>query len=412
MYISRHIEGRLQNLSQHFKVILVTGARQVGKSTLLAHMLPGLEHIAFNPVEDTYGAKKDPKLFLQNFLPPVILDEIQYVPELLAFIKLIVDQEKKKGLYYLTGSHNLSILKNVSESLAGRVGVINLGGMTPFELYHQKNSSWIPFYIKDPDKLLTKTKGLLKPDRTLYELIWRGSLPEVMQLPDHVVSDYYSSYVQTYVERDIRFLENSIDLSQFSKFIGITAALTAQEINYMRLGKDTGGISNLTAHKWLNLLKYSYQWRELSAYSGNTIKRISKKTKGYISDTGLACYLHKLSSPSALANHPLFGSLFETFCINMIHNVFSGYMQPRAYHWRSSGGAEVDLILEMDGTLYPIEIKSRSYLTKFDARGIKAFMDTYPTKKIAPGVIIYTGPQYYKLEEYVYAIPWNMLCHE
>lgn len=408
MYISRHVEEKVAELAKYFKIILVTGARQVGKSTMLAHLFPNLKHITFNPIEDSYGAKADPKLFLQNFPSPIILDEIQYVPELLPHIKILVDQTDDKGRYYLTGSHNLSIMKTVSESLAGRVGIIHMCGMTPYEIYNAKHQSWIHQYIADPKTFLERTAGVLKTDKTLYELIWRGTLPETIKLPNEIIHDYYSSYVQTYIERDVRFFSNSIDLSQFSKFTSIAAALTAQEINYAQLGREIG-ISNVTASKWLDLLKYSYQWKEISPYHGNTIKRISKKPKGYITDTGLACYLHKISKPEALSNNPIFGNLFETFCINMIQGLFSSQVQPAFYHWRSSGGAEVDLILEMNGMIYPIEIKSRSYLSKFDARGIKAFKETYANKKIAPGVIIYTGDILYKIEEDIYAAPWNAM---
>lgn len=409
MYISRHVEAKLVNLSQYFKIILVTGARQVGKSTLLSHMLPKLQHITFNPVEDVYGAREDPKLFLQNFPAPLILDEIQYVPELLPFMKILVDQENKEGVYYLTESHNLSMLKTISESLAGRVGIMNICGMTPYEIYQLKDQAWVQHYINDPYTLLSKATGVIKSDKTLYELVWRGSLPGTIKLPNEIIPDYYSSYVQTYIERDVRFLGNSIDLAHFSKFIGILAALTSQEINFTQLGREIG-ISHVTASKWIDLLKYSYQWKEIAPYSGNTIKRISKKAKGHISDTGLACYLHKLSTPNALSNNPIFGSLFETFCVNMIYGLLGEHMQPSFYHWRSSGGAEVDLILEMNGMLYPIEIKSRSYLNKSDTRGIQAFRETYTNKKIAPGLIIYTGDKYYPLERDTYAIPWNMLC--
>jgi predicted AAA+ superfamily ATPase len=406
MYLHRHIEKNLRELAQYFKIVLVKGARQTGKSTMLAHAFPNLKHIVFDPVQDMYGARKDPDLFLDNFPPPLILDEIQYAPELLPALKRRVDQRPEKGQYFLTGSQNLSVLKNVAESLAGRVGILQLPPLSAFELTQNFNS-WITQYLISPEELPRSFSGTLPHTKTLYEYLWRGGFPGILELPDHLLPDYFSAYLQTYVERDIRLIENIQDLNLFERFLGIVSMLSGQEINYSQLGREIG-ISHPTATRWLNLLTHSYQWHEIGPYHGNTIKRISKKSKGYITDTGFACYLQRISSKDALAQNPALGAIFETYCINMIIQSLNGTsVKPHFYHWRSQASAEVDLILEMDGALYPIEIKCKTVLSKHDARGILAFRESYPRQKIQPGLILYPGKTCYNVHESVIALPWD-----
>jgi predicted AAA+ superfamily ATPase len=410
MYHTRHIQQKLDELSNYFKVILVKGARQVGKSTMLKKVFPNLKCIVFDPIQDLYGARSDPDLFLDNFPAPIILDEIQYAPELLAALKRRVDESDKKGQYFLTGSQNLSVMKGIAESLAGRVGILHLENMTLDEMANtvviDDKLNWLELYLRTPDQL----PSLIVDDPSqeiLYEHLWRGAFPGIMEMKDQFIPDYYSSYLQTYIERDVRQLENIKDLNQFSRFVALSAALTAQEINYSQLGREIG-ISPATANEWLNILNYTFQWREVWPYSGNIIKRISKKSKGYITDTGFACYLQRISSPTALAAHPLLGALFETWVVNNISK-FSGTIatMPQMYHWRTNGGAEVDLILEFDGAFYPIEIKCKTTVQARDLTGINSFRTSYPHLKIMPGLLIYAGKTCYKLPNNIIALPWN-----
>lgn len=408
-YLHRHLENKLTKLSKNFKVLLLKGARQVGKSTLLQKCFPDLKCITFDPVQDLFEARKDPDLFLDNFPAPLILDEIQYVPELIPAIKRRVDNSSKKGQYIITGSQNISIIRNIAESLAGRVGILELEGMTPYEMLSQKESSWLELYLKNPDKLKQKFKGTLNSEQTLYESVWNGAFPALIDFDYEFIPDYFKSYLQTYIERDVRLFADINDLSLFSRFVSLVAASSAQEINKSQLGRDIG-LSPKQASKWLEILAYSYQWREIPPYSTNLMKRVSKKSKGYFMDTGLLCYLQRISSPEALAAHPLWGALFETFCINMIIRLAQPLkLSPVFYHWRSNGGAELDLLLEMDSKLYPIEIKAKSNLTKHDARGIKAFRETYPKAAVEKGLILYTGKEIYKINDDVLALPWNAL---
>lgn len=243
----------------------------------------------------------------------------------------------------------------------------------------------------------------------LVRHIWRGQLPGVLDESDEIVYDYYRSYIQTYIERDVRLLDNIRDLSSFSRFVGLAAALTAQEVNAAKFGRDVG-VMPATARAWLDVLAHTYQWLELDAYSGNTIKRLSGKKKGHMRDTGVACALQRVTSPETLAVHPLLGSLFETMVVGMVHAQFVTLaVPPRAYHWRTNGGAELDLVLELDGKLYPAEVKCSTNITRYDASGIHAFRETYGCM-VQPGVVIYAGKEFRRVDDFTTAVPWDAIA--
>jgi predicted AAA+ superfamily ATPase len=395
-------------MARNFKVVMLVGARQVGKSSLLSHLYPDLTHITFDPYNDQYGAKADPDLFLKNFRAPLILDEVQYTPELLSSIKRFVDQSPDKGQYFLTGSHNFALLKNAAESLAGRVGILELNGLTYFERTKRLESHWLKHYLTAPNSFSEALKADLSEG--IYEKIWVGQLPALATVEQDFVPDYLRSYIQTYLERDIRVFENIDDMDKFDRFLGLCAAMTAQEINDSEFGRELS-LSSPTIKRWRSRLVASYQWREILPYYGNTIKRLTKKPKGYFCDTGLACYLQRISSPLALASHPYLGHLFESYCVSLISTLCTTLSPaPKMYHWRTNGGAEVDLILEYDGRLYPIEIKCKTSVTKRDAQGITAFHETYGHMNVAPGIILYLGDYPLQIKENVMAIPWNSYC--
>jgi hypothetical protein len=407
-YKVRHLESKLKETARHFKVVLVLGARQVGKSTLLHHVFPEAQVILFEPLQDLYNVREDPDLFLNNFPSPLILDEVQYVPELLPTLKRRVDASDKKGQYFLTGSQNLSVLKTVAESMAGRVGILNLEGFTTEEMLGLgTKTGWLPIYLNHPEALRTSVRGVYQEFANLAHFLWRGTYPGILEIPDSGISTYFRSYLQTYVDRDVRTMENIKELADFNRFLNLVAALSAQEINASHLGREIG-IAPATAQRWLDLLTYTYQWLELFPYHGNTIKRISGKRKGHLRDTGLGCYLQRISSPEGVAAHPNLGALFESWVVNYIYRQFVHLpLDPHAYHWRTHGGAEVDLILEMNGKLYPIEIKCKTNVSKQDASGIKAFRETYPRQNVMPGLIVYCGNECFAVDEDVIALPWN-----
>ncbi|OGT44739.1 MAG: GTP-binding protein [Gammaproteobacteria bacterium RIFCSPHIGHO2_12_FULL_37_34] len=405
-YKKRLLEEKLRKLGTVFPAIVLTGARQVGKSTLFKYLLPGAQQVIFDPTIDIGNARKDPELFLNHLQLPAILDEIQYAPELLSVIKRRIDEKKIPGQYWITGSQNLNVIKNISESLAGRAAVLSLYPMTLAERYDEA-SSWVVDYFKNPQQFLTKASTRI--EQLLASVIWRGGYPGLIDLANELQSDALSSYLSTYIERDVRLLSEVSDLQEFSRFVQLVANLTAQEIHFTQLGREIG-VSPQTAQRWLNLLKSTYQWIELPAYSGNTIKRISMKRKGYFIDTGLACHLMHISTPNALLGHPKLGALFETYVVNdILRQLPLLHGNPAIYHWRSHAGAEVDLLLEMDNMYYPIEIKCKTRPTKNDLRGIQAFRQTYPQLKLAPGLLICAIDKITPFADDCYAMPFDML---
>ena len=411
MYKDRLITDRLKKLASSFPAVVVCGARQVGKSTLVKHIFPDRDVIVFDPVIDIGNARKDPDLFLDNHPAPIILDEIQYAPELVAAIKRRIDKNRKSGQYIITGSQQWHVIKSIAESLAGRAVFLNLEGFSLAEIYRQaKQNVWLQRWLEDPDKFKTNAKpSRLKCKRTLYEQLWRGWLPDADKLSLELIPDFYNSYLQTYIERDIRLISDVSDWQLFGRFIRILAALTAQEINYSQVGRELG-LTPQTAHRWIAMFSATFQWFEVPAYSGNTIKRISNKPKGYIADTGFACALQMLSTPKSLGGHPLIGALFETAVVGEIRKLCSKLATPpRMYHWQSHGGAEVDLILERDGIFYPIEVKMTSSPSRDDTKSITAFRKTYPKLNISPGLVICPTENFHKISENDYALPWDTL---
>ncbi len=412
IYYTRHVEEKIKTFAKYFKVVLVLGARQVGKSTLLNHVFPDLQHIVFDPVTDEFLVRSDPELFLQNFKGSLILDEIQYVPELLAVIKRYVDKSNAKGQYFLTGSHNLSMLKQVSESMAGRVGIIELSPLSLHEITNNgsRKNTWLRDYLDSAEQFATVDHNIFDNYETgLFETIWNGGMPGVLTLPDHLHADYFKAYLNTYIERDVRVVGQIDDIHSFSQFVRILSVLTAQEINYAHLGREIG-IQAKTVTNWMSIMQTCYQWHEILPYYTNTIKRLSKKRKGYFSDSGFACYLQNITSSIALAAHPNRGALFETWVINQIKTLINILpFEPQIYHWRTNGGAEIDLLLEKDNVFYPIEIKCKVQLSKHDISGIMAFREAYPHLNVAKGLVIYAGENSYQINPYVTALSWKTI---
>lgn len=408
-YKRRLATSKLVALAEHFAVVVVSGARQVGKSTLLKHQFPDWDMVVLDPVVDVGNARADPELFLQNHPGPLILDEIQYCPELVPCIKRMVDREKRPGMFILTGSQQWSVIKSISESLAGRAVFLDLDGFTVSEIAEDVSAaSWLERYLEDPTRFVSANNRRIDHGRTLYQCLWRGRLPEMDTLPDSFVGDFFSAYVRSYVERDVRLMLQADDWQQFGRFVQLVSALTAQEVNFSQLGRDIG-ITPQTAKRWLAVLRATFQWAELPAYHGNTIKRISSKPKGYFRDTGLACHLARISSPTALGGHPMAGSLFETAVVGEILTLLTPLAgKPQPYHWRIHSGSEVDLLLERDGVLHPIEIKLSSRPARKDARGITALRKNYPALNIAPGLVIAPVESVEQLSENDYAIPWDL----
>ena len=401
-YIHRAITVRLKKMIQHFPSVVVVGARQVGKSTLVKHLFPHFSYVLFDPYEDVENARRDPDFFLSNHKLPIILDEVQYAPEVISAVKRRIDRDRTSGQYILTGSQQWGVMKRMAESLTGRTVILQLESFSLSEIAaNPPDESWLLQWLSiacEPTNRPAVSSYLQLPCPT-YEQLWRGFLPEAQKLPLELVASFHETYQKTYIERDLRLLTDVSNLHLFMRFVRLVAALTAQEINYQEIGRDLG-VANETAKRWLNSLKEIFEWHEIPAFSMNTLKRISKKPKGYFADTGQICFSQAISSPQAIGGHPLWGSLFETAVVNEIRKqlLWTGN-SGNLYHWRSHGGAECDLIIEQDGFYYPIEIKSKTHPTRSDATGLQAFRKTYPSLKIAKGLVLCHSDKLYPLTE-------------
>ena len=412
-YRQRHLEDRISRLRQAVPVILVLGARQAGKSTMLSHLAPEADRIVFDPVIDVNNAREDPELFLDQYRPPLVLDEVQYVPNLLGVIKRRVDEDRRPGQYSLTGSQNLMLLGSVSESMAGRVAVLDLPFLSLAERCRgaATNRTWVEdLFAPDPvDRL--RSRGRLAPramEPTLASRLWRGGFPGHLDHDDAILPDLFASYMRTYIERDVRRVAAVEDAGLFARFVGLCAAHSGQEINHSRLGRELG-VTYHTAQRWLAILQATYQWLEVPAFSGNPTKRLSGRPKGYFADTGLAAWTQRISSPTALMSNPIQGALFETHVVlDLLKQTQTMSHPPRAHHWRMHSGAEVDLVLERDGVLIAVEAKSSTRVTRADTRGIRAFRDIYPRLEHGIGVVVAAVRETALVADDIIAIPYDI----
>lgn len=415
VYIKRSLTSKLTESLRYFPAVAITGARQVGKSTWLKEVLgKNADTVVFDPLIDIGNARADPELFLRSRKPKggaqcLILDEIQYVPQLVPVLKRMIDEDRRPGQYIITGSQQWEVMKALSESLAGRVVFIDLEGFNLSEVSRVSvELSWLDNWLENPDSFLKKKYTRLKLENSVFETIWRGSFPEIQFLSLEMTSLFFASYLRTYIERDARQLADIQDWELFSRFVRLCSALSAQEINFSHLGRDLG-LTPQTARRWLQILKATFQWYEVNAFSQNTVKRISGKPKGYLADTGFLCFAQSISSPEALAGHPLWGAVFETaIAAELRKQIALMKSPPQLYHWRSHGGAEVDIILERDNRYFPIEVKSKSHPNKRDLSGIQAFRSTFPNLRVGPGLVIAPTQEVAALSAQDYVIPWDL----
>lgn len=355
MYINRAMEKTVLNIQASFPVLLITGPRQVGKTTLLKRLAePHRRYVTLDDPMLRELAVTDPALFLQRFEPPVLIDEIQYAPQLLPHLKMYVDQHQHNGDFWLTGSQMFHLMKNASESLAGRVGIVNLLGLANSELMEQITK---PFTTK-PTELLEKLKTA-KPLKlsAVYERIYKGSMPALYASDNINTEIFFSSYIQTYLQRDIKDLTQVGDELSFFRFLTCVAARTGQMVNYAEMAKDTG-ISPPTAKQWLSILVSSGIVTLVEPYFNNTLKRISKAPKIYFLDTGLCAYLTKWTTPEALETGAMSGAFFETWVVGeIIKSYYNAGKRPPLYYYRDKDQREIDLLIHENNLLYPIEIK-------------------------------------------------------
>ena len=375
-YIHRAAEALVRRYSRYFKVVVVTGPRQVGKTTMLKHLADedrerGLNrtYVSLDNTAIRETAREDPALFMQRWKPPVLIDEIQKAPELLPYIKEIVDASDTTGAIWLTGSQPFHLMKNVSETLAGRVGIIELLGLSNAELDGRQSE---PFRC-DPDYFLRKV-GSVEPSNVseVFRRIFAGSLPALREMPDDMRASGYESYIDTYVMRDIRDLTQVADELKFRRFMRACAASTARPVVYAELAR-AADIDEKTAKAWLSLLVSSYLVKIVEPFSNNLIKRISKQPVLHFTDTGLAAYLAGWTTPESLESGAMNGHIFESYAFSELHKSYlnAGRVAPFAF-FKTNDKKEIDLLLESDGVIYPIEIKKTASPSKTDTRNMGA----------------------------------------
>lgn len=414
-YKTRTIEKSLNFLIDKCPVIMIAGPRQVGKTTLLNHLKATskkkINYISFDNVLLRTQAREDPELFLRTYETPIIIDEFQYVPELLSYIKIKVDKARENEMfgdgkevgtmYYLTGSQVFQTMKNVSESLAGRIGILDLFGFSTRELNNEKEDIFVP------DIKLLKKKEKLKNLSTLsiFERIINGSFPEVNSVNGRNREQFFETYIRTYLERDIRELINIKDEAKFVKFITSVAARTSQEFNAYEISRDIG-VDSKTIDEWISVLKNTHLVYMLQSYSNNNIKKAVKKPKIYFMDTGLACYLTGYLSAETLEKSAYNGAIFETYIVSEIIKSFTNNgIDPRSrlYYYRDTNQKEIDLLIFNDNTVYPVEIKKsanpgKAAIKNFDV--VKKFGCT-----VGNGIVLCMMENVMPIDENNYYVP-------
>ena len=359
MYVTRHMEPVVLEVSSQYPALLIVGPRQVGKTTMLEYLIEiegrGRTVVTLDDLTERELAKTDPKMFFQLHKPPLLIDEVQYAPELFPYIKMMVDQRHQPGDFWMTGSQLFKMMEGVQESLAGRVALLHLSPMSQSEILHRPATG--PFRV-DLNALQKRQQHCQICDTpTMYQRIFRGGMPALVTGQYTNASLFYSSYIDTYMERDVRRLSSGIDSLKFLRFLRATAARAGQQVNYKGIADDAE-IDQATAKSWLHILEALGIIFLLHPYSNNLLKRTVSTPKLYFYDTGLVCYLTRWTSPETAMAGAMNGALLENFTVSEVMKSYQNAGQePFLYYYRDSDAKEIDLLLEQDGKLYPLEIK-------------------------------------------------------
>lgn len=413
-YIHRSIEEKLKKSAGTYKAVLVTGPRQVGKSTLLKKVFEGRKYVSLDDPFLEQQAKDNGSMFMMLNQPPVTFDEIQRAPELFRYIKIKCDDTDETGLFCLSGSQQFKLMKNVSETLSGRISIIELAGLSLREI---QNDPFNQRFLPTMDYILERQKTVSTPEN-IWEIIHRGSYP-ALQNSELEWSSFYADYVRTYIERDVRELSAVQDLNAFQRFMIAVAARTGEILNYSNIADEVGK-DVVTIKNWISILEASGIIYLLEPYCSAVLKRAIKSPKLYFRDTGLACYLTRWLTADALAYGAMNGPMFETFVISEILKSFSNVGLDYRYfvsYYRGKDKkkvtrngetveleGEIDFIIEENGVLYPIEIKKNASVTA-DMTSAFQILDTIPEKKRGMGAVICMCPQPGTLRENVLQIP-------
>lgn len=405
-YISRNLENIVNQVTKEYPVVLVTGPRQVGKTTMLQKLMEGTDrgYVTLDDLNERSIAKTDPELFLQLHKPPILIDEVQYAPELFTYIKMHVDKNHEPGAFWLTGSQVFKLMQGVQESLAGRVAVLSLTSLSQAEIC---GGTLQPFAV-DMETLLARKESRTEADtREIFDRIYRGSMPVIVSGANSNSQIFYSSYLSTYIERDVRELSDAIDSLKFLRFITAVAARCGQMLNVAEIARDAD-INQMQAKSWLGILETLGIIFYLYPYSNNLLKRLVKTPKLYFYDTGLVSYLTKWSSAETLESGAMNGAILENYVVSEIRKSYLNCgKEPYMYYYRDKDAKEIDIVLEHDGILNPIEIKKTA---NPGTELIKAFdlLDKSSTPR-SKGAVICMKPSLSAIDRDNYIVPIWMI---
>jgi len=408
MYIKRHIEQIAVEQAKTCQTVLVTGARQVGKSTLLENSIAkDIPQFTLDDFQVVKSVRQDVMGFLLDNPPPIFIDEIQYAPELFRGIKMIVDKRKEEdGLYIMTGSQKFELMQGVSETLAGRISILSLLGLSSREMDHVDCTA--PFIPTIEFLTNRKTVGEINPE-VLWKRIHRGFYPRLVTRQDVHWERYYSDYLKTYLERDVQKLSQVGDTIAFMNFLTAMAARTGQLLNIASVARDVG-VSEPTIKKWISILEASNIIYVLQPFSLNATSRMVKSPKVYFLDTGLACYLCKWNTVESLRAGAMCGQIFETYIVcEILKSYYNAGKEPPIYFFRNNKAQEIDILFYQDGTLYPLEIKKTASPSASDVSTFKLLESAFPSLNVGEGGLVCTYGKVLSLTEKVKIIPVNYL---